>query len=201
MPFLKNIILDRDGTIIQDCHYLKDPDQVELIPGAARALKRLQDQGCSLFVATNQSGIGRGLLSVNDSTAVRQRLHELLAEHEVRITHEVMCPHHPATGCGCRKPAPGMWTSLQADYGLEAQHSAVIGDKVSDIMFGVRAGLSASILVLTGHGLDEARGLGLDTGFKSLYQLQPSPGADRPSVLARDISAAAAWISEVNASS
>lgn len=196
---IRNILLDRDGTIIQDRHYLKDPDQVELIPGAALALKRLTDQGCRLFVVTNQSGIARGLLTVDDHKAIQRRLHEILAGYQVELTRDIMCPHLPASGCSCRKPSPGMWTALHDEYGLDPRESVIIGDKTSDILFGFNSGLKASILVLTGHGQAEAQSLGLDTSFKGLYQLLPSPGGVRPHVLARDLAAAEAWISSMNA--
>jgi D-glycero-D-manno-heptose 1,7-bisphosphate phosphatase len=198
---IRNILLDRDGTIIQDRHYLKDPEQVELIPGSAQALMRLSNQGCRLFVVTNQSGIGRGLLTWNDARAVQQRLEQLLAGYGVRLTRNLMCPHLPADKCSCRKPAPGMWKTLQAEYGLDPGQSIVIGDKVSDMLFGSNSGLKASILVLTGHGQAEASSLGLDTDFKSQYQVRPSPGASLPLVLARDVSAAQAWIARMNVSS
>ena len=196
---IRNILLDRDGTIIQDRHYLKDPDQVELIPSAALALKRLMDQGCRLFVVTNQSGIARGLLTLDDHRAVQQRLQEILAGYGVELTADLMCPHLPGNGCSCRKPSPGMCTALQDEYGLDPRQSVAIGDKISDVLFGSSSGLKASILVLTGHGQAEAQSLGLDTSFKGLYQLPPSPGGARPHVLARDLAAAEAWISSMNA--
>jgi len=196
----KNVLLDRDGTIIQDRHYLRDPDQVELIPGAGQALKELMAQGCRLFLLTNQSGIARGLLSVRDFKAVQERLGHLLAGFKVHFTREMMCPHHPEEACACRKPAPGMWTALQAEHRLDPAESVIIGDKVSDLCLAAQAGLGASILVLTGHGRAEAQSLGLDTTFKGRYQRPPRPGEAGPTVLARDLAAAAAWITRVNGS-
>jgi D-glycero-D-manno-heptose 1,7-bisphosphate phosphatase len=192
------VLLDRDGTIIQERHYLKDPDQVELIPGAGQALNELMAQGCRLFLVTNQSGIGRGLLTMRDYRAVQERLAHLLADFNVHFTREMMCPHHPAEACACRKPALGMWSALQADHRLDPAKSVIIGDKISDLCLGTNSGLGASILVLTGHGLEVAQSLGLDTSFRGRYQRPPHSGEIGPTILARDLAAAAAWVSRMN---
>jgi D-glycero-D-manno-heptose 1,7-bisphosphate phosphatase len=195
---VKNVLLDRDGTIIQERHYLRDPDQVELIPGAGQALKELVNLGCRLFLVTNQSGIARGLLTMGDYRAVQDRLAHLLAGFKVHFTREMICPHHPEEACTCRKPAPGMWTALQSEHRLDPAECVIIGDKVSDLCFGANAGLGASILVLTGHGRAAAQSLGLDTSFRGRYQRPPRPGEAGPTILARDLAAAAAWIARVN---
>src|SRR6476469_8219892 len=101
--------LDRDGTIIRDAAYIRDPKDVELLPGAAAAIRRLNDAGIAVIVVTNQSGIARGLLTQADYDAVQARLDELLASQNAHLTASFMCPHHPdVTGeCDCRKP--GLW--------------------------------------------------------------------------------------------
>lgn len=154
-PILRNILLDRDGTIIRECNYLHDPDQVSLLPGAAGALVNLQRAGCRLILLTNQSGIGRGYFPESDYHAVHERLEEILALHKIEFTDALYCPHAPNEGCSCRKPATGMWQKLVQRHDLRPEESVMIGDKLADADFGRNAGLAATILVLTGHGEKE----------------------------------------------
>src|SRR4051812_39158946 len=97
--------LDRDGTIIRDANYVRDPLDVELLPGAVDAIRRLNDARVPVVVVTNQSGIARGLLDHDDYEAVRARIDSLLAEGGATITATYMCPHHPDIDgqCDCRK--------------------------------------------------------------------------------------------------
>lgn len=157
---IKTILLDRDGTIIYDRHYLSQPDGVCLLPHAGEALARAVREGRHLFAVTNQSGIGRGYFSQNDFFACQTRLGELLAEYGVALTGSRFCPHAPDETCTCRKPAAGMWHSLKEAYNLHAAQSIMVGDKLDDIAFGHNARLAASVLVLTGKGQDAALRLG-----------------------------------------
>ena len=127
--------LDRDGTIIRDTVYIRDPKDVELLPGAAAAIKRLNDQAVAVIVVTNQSGVGRGLLSLDEYEAVRARIDALLAADGARIDATYMCPHHPDVpgGCDCRKPGVGMYRRAIADYGLDAKRSLFVGDRWRDV--------------------------------------------------------------------
>ena len=149
--------LDRDGTIVIERHYLADPDLVELVPGAALAMKLLGDAGFKLVIVTNQSGIARGLYSESDFEAVQRRLLDLLGAEGVRVDAVYHCPHHPElTGpCDCRKPGPGMYRWAARDLGVDVQASAYVGDRMKDVeparVFG-----GMGILVRTGHGADEA---------------------------------------------
>ncbi len=156
MPDIETVLLDRDGTVIEDKHYLSDPAQVRLIPGAAQALARLQAAGMRLFVVSNQSGIGRGRFTEADHLAVHARLTELLAAHGVHLTDAAFCPHAPDAGCACRKPRTGQWELLRRRHGLDPATTVVIGDKASDVAFGHALGARLTILVLTGHGRAEA---------------------------------------------
>ena len=101
------VFLDRDGTIMEDAHYIKSPDQVRLIPGAAAAVKRINDAGVRAIVVTNQSGLARGKFKPEDYEAVRKHFEALLAAEGAHIDASYFCPHHPSiTGpCNCRKPA------------------------------------------------------------------------------------------------
>ena len=147
------VFLDRDGTLIREREYLSDPGGVELIGGVTEALRRLRAAGYLLVVVTNQSGIGRGLYSVEDYRRVAARLDALLAESEIVLDGTWFCPHHPDhTGpCDCRKPGLGMYRAAIGELSIDPGHSYFIGDKVSDLEPASRLGGQA-ILVRTGYG-------------------------------------------------
>ncbi|MBU1001244.1 MAG: HAD family hydrolase [Proteobacteria bacterium] len=193
MKDIQNIILDRDGTVILDKHYLCEPDGVEFIPGAARALDRMARAGLKLFVATNQSGIGRGYFSEGDYLAVEQRLGEMLAACGVCLAGSVFCPHAPEEHCPCRKPATGLWEALVRDHGLDPATTVIIGDKPADISLGLNAGLAASVLVLTGKGQASSQRLGLPELTEDWMELKERREG-WPHVVARDLEAACAWL-------
>ncbi len=152
------VLLDRDGTIIVEKHYLSDPEGVELIPGAGEALRRLQALGLGLAVVTNQSGIARGYLDRERLDAIHARLESELADHDVRLDGLFHCPHHPDEGCGCRKPEPGLAARAAAELGFEPGQAFVVGDGAGDVGLGRRIG-ATSLLVRTGYGRQvEARG-------------------------------------------
>lgn len=127
--------LDRDGTIIRDASYIRDPRDVELLPGAAGALRRLNERDIAVVVVTNQSGIARGLFGIDEYEAVRRRLDDLLVAHGARIDASYMCPHHPdVTGpCDCRKPGLAMYRQAIDEHGLAGDHSLFAGDRWRDI--------------------------------------------------------------------
>lgn len=195
---IKNMLLDRDGTVIEEKNYLSDPLKVNLLPGVGTALKQIVSYGIDLFLVSNQSGLGRGLISWKEFQKVQKRLHELLCKYEVQITDEIYCPHIPEKSCFCRKPSPGMWYSLAEKNGLIPTESIMIGDQVSDIQFGKNAGLKSSILVLTGHGQDAARQLGLPE-LKTYWKDFDGHGLFKfPHVLAQDLPAACQWVLNYN---
>jgi histidinol-phosphate phosphatase family protein len=127
--------LDRDGTIIHDANYIRDPDDVALLPGAAAAIARLNRAGVIVVVVTNQSGIARGWLSTDDYDSVRRRIDELLGRENARIDATYVCPHYPEiTGpCDCRKPALKLFRDAIADLGIDPSASVFIGDRWRDI--------------------------------------------------------------------
>jgi len=192
-PFIRNVLLDRDGTIIEDRHYLCDPEGVVLVPGAGPALARLAHAGCGLFCVTNQSGIGRGYYTEAAFAAVQRRLMDLLAGQGVSLADTVHCPHPPEAGCACRKPATGLFDQLRARHGLDPAATAVIGDAASDIAFGLALGAPLTILVATGHGAKTAASLGLPALHGPVLEL-PDRRPDGPHVLARDLDAAVDWL-------
>lgn len=193
LPSIRHILLDRDGTVIVDRHYLAHPDGVELLPGAGVALGRLVRAGATLFLVTNQSGIGRGYFGQADFQAVQARLQDLLVPFGASIAETVHCPHAPDAGCSCRKPATGLFAGLAATHGLDPAATVVIGDKISDIAFGLALGAPLTILVTTGHGQDAAKALGLPPLSGPWLELgHRQPGW--PHLLARDLSAAADYL-------
>lgn len=137
--------LDRDGTIIRDAAYVRDPAGVELLPGAAAAIRRLNDADVPVIVVTNQSGIARGLLTRDDYQRVRRRLDDLLAAEHARIDATYVCPHFPdITGpCDCRKPGLKLYRDAVAEHGLDGSRSLFVGDRWRDVApagsFGGRA--------------------------------------------------------------
>ncbi|WP_412546647.1 D-glycero-alpha-D-manno-heptose-1,7-bisphosphate 7-phosphatase [Maricaulis sp. MIT060901] len=130
-PFL--VMLDRDGTINVDKHYLADPAGLDLLPGAVDGLVKLRDAGAVLCIVTNQSGIGRGYFDRTTADSINDALVEMLKPHGITFAHIALCPHAPDEVCECRKPAPGMALECAQATGLALADSWVIGDKASDV--------------------------------------------------------------------
>ena len=152
--------LDRDGTIIEDASYVRDPDDVALIPGAANAIRRLNELGVVVIVVTNQSGIARGYLDLADYQRVQARLDELLAREGARIDATYMCPHLPEiTGpCDCRKPGLGLYRQAIAEHDLDASRSLFAGDRWRDIEPGkVLGGFTVMLDVASTPAADRDR--------------------------------------------
>lgn len=151
------VFLDRDGTIIEDVAYLREPSQVRLLPGAAAAIKRLNSAGLLAVVATNQSGIARGLLTTEEYTMSERRVDELLAQHGARIDAHYFCPHLPeVTGpCECRKPGTLLYRQASERFGIELPQSWWVGDRLRDVAPAQSLG-GHGILVRTGVGEQEA---------------------------------------------
>jgi phosphoheptose isomerase len=145
------VALDRDGTIIAERHYLSDPQQVELIPGAAEGLRQLREMGLALAVVTNQSGIGRGLFDAPRLDLVHRRMIELLESAGVRLDGIYYCPHVPEDDCACRKPRTGLLERAREELGFDFETAFVVGDKAVDIQLGRRVG-ATTLLVRTGYG-------------------------------------------------
>lgn len=128
-------LLDRDGTIIVDEHYLADPDRVELLPGAAEAIRLLASAGIPSVVCSNQSGIARGIISLEQFRAVRLKTAALLEERGATLLDTFVCPHHEDfTGpCACRKPGTLLFRQAAALHGLDLSRSLYAGDKLRDV--------------------------------------------------------------------
>lgn len=145
------IILDRDGTLIEERHYLSDPKEVCLISGSGEALRQLQSVGFGLVVATNQSAVGRGFFDMDRLHAIHNRLLELLQNEGVCLDGIYVCTHTPEDSCKCRKPELGLMRRAVAELGFDPKLSFMIGDNAVDIEFGRRA-CATTILVRTGYG-------------------------------------------------
>ncbi|HEV7992488.1 MAG TPA: HAD-IIIA family hydrolase [Gemmatimonadaceae bacterium] len=128
-------LLDRDGTIISDEHYLAEPDRVALLPGAAEAIRALAGAGIPSVVCSNQSGIARGIVSLEQYRAVRLRLTRLLEDEGAALLDTFVCPHHEDfTGpCACRKPGTLMFEQAAALHALDLSRSLFVGDKHRDV--------------------------------------------------------------------
>lgn len=125
------VLLDRDGTLIVDRHYLADPQGVELLPGVGAGLRQMRELGLGLVVITNQSGVGRGYFTLEQVEQVHQRLGQLLAVEQVQLDGIYSCPHTPADGCSCRKPATGLVEKAASELDFEPQSCFVVGDRHS----------------------------------------------------------------------
>ena len=146
----KALFLDRDGTIIVDKNYLADPAGVELIPGVRSALQRARELGYKLFLFTNQSGIGRGLYTLDDVLLVNARMETLLALASPLFTELCIAPEAPDQPSLYRKPSPRFIQEMIAAHHLDPAHCAMIGDRPSDAQAGLNAGIR-SIAICTGE--------------------------------------------------
>jgi len=144
---IKTVFLDRDGTIIRDEEYLADPDGVFPLPGAVESLLKLRDAGYALIIVTNQSGVGRGMFTVNEMKSVNSRMLSLFAEYGVFFDDILICPHAPDEKCDCRKPSPKLLLEAAERLGIDLSASAMIGDKPSDPKTGIAAGCRHNILI------------------------------------------------------
>lgn len=155
MKLRRFVMLDRDGTINVERHYLSDPRQVELIPGIANGLRQLSEMGLGLAVITNQSAIGRGFSDVSCLDRIHQRLCKLLEVEGVYLDGIYFCPHTAEDDCPCRKPKPGLLELAVQELDFDPQACFVIGDKACDVELGQRVGATA-FLVRTGYGVQVA---------------------------------------------
>lgn len=147
---MKLCILDRDGTINQDSlEYIKSPEEWEPLPGALEAIARLNHAGWHVVVASNQSGLGRGLFDVTQLNAMHAKMHTMLAAVGAKVDAIFFCPHSPDEKCRCRKPDPGLFEQIAERFGLDLKGVPTVGDSARDLQAGVAVGCEPH-LVLTG---------------------------------------------------
>lgn len=149
---MKLIILDRDGVINFDsAQFIKNPAEWKAIPGSLEAIARLNQAGYRVVVATNQSGVGRGLFDMDTLTAIHEKMHKELAEVGARVDAIFYCPHTADSRCDCRKPKPGMFQQIASRFNVDLTGVPTVGDSLRDLQAGTSAGCQP-YLVLTGKG-------------------------------------------------
>ncbi|QKH34892.1 D-glycero-beta-D-manno-heptose 1,7-bisphosphate 7-phosphatase [Achromobacter pestifer] len=149
---MKLIILDRDGVINQDSDsFVKNPDEWIALPGSLHAIARLTQAGWKVVVATNQSGLARGLFDMDTLTAIHTKMRRELAAAGGSIDAVFMCPHGPDDNCSCRKPKPGMFEQIGHRYDVDLAGVPAVGDSLRDLQASSSVGCSPW-LVLTGNG-------------------------------------------------
>lgn len=187
---LSAAFLDRDGTLIRDTGYLSDPAGVELLPGAADAVRWLNRRGVPVVVVTNQSGIGRGYYDEGDFRAVQSEVERRLARRGARVDLARHCPHPPEAGCECRKPGLGMHRRAARRLGVDLEHALYAGDRPSDVRPAARTGGTGLLLASEGAeappGLDPGCVVAADllSGLRTL--LCAGPGAPGREIRGRE---------------
>ena len=151
------LFLDRDGVIIENRpNYVRTWSDVSIYPQAVRALKKIEASEYKIFMLTNQSAVGRGIISHSTAAKINKRLVIEIESAGGRVDGVFMCPHTPHENCPCRKPQPGMILEAAASSELDLSNSIMIGDALSDIIAGQTAGVGQNVLVYPGRGLAQS---------------------------------------------
>ena len=153
---IKTIFLDRDGVINKEINYLHKIEDFEFIDGVFEACQYLQSLEYKIIVITNQSGISRGLYTKNDYQIITKWMVSQFKKNNISILDTFHCPHLPDSICNCRKPKPGMLLNAKNKYDIDMKKSWMIGDKETDITAAISAGITNTILVKSGHKINEA---------------------------------------------
>ncbi len=184
----KAVFLDRDGTINEDSGYPTDFSQIKIYPFSFEAVRRLNQVGLPVIILTNQSAVGRGLLSEENLRLLHQKMQQVFQENGARLDAFYYCPHYehssfpPYHGnCFCRKPKPGLALRAASDFGLDLEDSYIVGDKVEDMLLGLEI-RATPVLVLTGYGMKA--------------QAELKARGVKPAYIASDLLQAVNWILE-----
>jgi D-glycero-D-manno-heptose 1,7-bisphosphate phosphatase len=149
---MKLIILDRDGVInFGSAQFIKSPEEWKPIPGSLEAIARLTREGWRVVVATNQSGLARGLFEMATLNAIHAKMHKAVMQAGGRIEAVFYCPHSAEMECGCRKPKPGLFAEIAARYGRDLNDVPAVGDSLRDLQAAASVG-ARPVLVKTGKG-------------------------------------------------
>lgn len=155
------VFLDRDGTVNVEKDFLSSPDQLQLIPRTADAIRALNALGTRVFIITNQSGVARGYFTESTVRQVHEALREMLQKQGAIVNDFFYCPHFPGSSdqrynkeCDCRKPKPGMLRQAELKYPIDLRRSFVIGDRCIDVATGKAVG-AGTVMVSTGYGANE----------------------------------------------
>ncbi len=150
---MKLVILDRDGVINYDsAHYIKSPDEWLPLPGSLEAIGTLKKFGYKVAVATNQSGIARGLYDEKILAAIHEKMQQQLKVFNGKIDYIAFCPHHPKQGCACRKPETGLFDEIARYFEIDLTGKYYVGDSLTDIQAGKNSACKP-VLVKTGNGM------------------------------------------------
>ena len=173
---MKLVILDRDGVINEDSpQFIKNPDEWFPIPGSLDAIARLNQAGFRVVVASNQSGIGRGLLDMATLNAINDKMHRALAQFGGRIDAIFYCPHTNEDNCDCRKPMPGMIEEIARRLGTDLDGVPCVGDSLRDLVAGAKLG-AQPMLVRTGKGEKTLASGNLPPGTRVFTDLAEAAG-------------------------
>lgn len=175
------LFLDRDGVInVDPVEFVTKPEELQLLPSSAEAIARFNALGVPVIVCSNQSGVAKGLYSLETLERISQRLQEMLREYGARIDAFYYCPHDDADGCDCRKPKPGLLLRAAREHAIALEKSVFVGDSWRDIIAGRAAG-AKTVLVLSGHVKPE---------MLDLPEMKNHP----PDHIAPDLKGATEWI-------
>ncbi len=181
------VLLDRDGTINEQMGYINHIERFIMLPGAAQAIKRLNDKSVPVAVVTNQSGLARGYFPAELLAQVHGKMNNALAEVSAHVDGIFICPHHPEAkeeqyrvDCQCRKPKTGLFDQASKELGLDLHKSYLVGDRWSDLKAAVKCG-ATPVLVLTGYGAGDYKYIGPH------QEVQPA-------FVAKDLEEAVEWI-------
>ncbi len=180
----KVVFLDRDGVVNRDSpNYIKTWREFHFLPRSLDALRMLHQNGFTVVLVTNQSGIGRGLITPGNLDDIHRKMTQAISAHDGHLAAIFHCPHHPDDHCACRKPKPGMILQGRQRFDIDLSSAVMIGDSVKDIECARNAGCAAAVLVKTGNGIQAEK----------VLQAQSL----RPDHVARDLFAAVQWILSV----
>jgi D-glycero-D-manno-heptose 1,7-bisphosphate phosphatase len=168
---MKLVILDRDGVVNVDSdQFIKDPNEWRPIAGSLEAIARLNQAGYHVVIATNQSGIGRGLFDMATLNAIHEKMHKALAQAGGRIDAIFYCPHTAASGCDCRKPNPGLFRAIGERFNTPLEGVPAVGDSLRDLQAAASVG-AQPLLVGTGKGAKTLAEGGLPPGTRTFDDL------------------------------
>lgn len=174
------VFLDRDGTINEEMGYLNHPDRFHLLPHVSEAIKKLNQAGILVIVATNQSGAARGFFPMQMIEIINEEMKRLLSQESAYLDKIYVCPHSPEDNCSCRKPKTGMLEEAARDFDLDLKNCFVVGDRIRDIEWAHRVG-AKGILVLTGYGKGE-------------YEYMFDRWKEKPEYIAENLYQAVEWM-------
>lgn len=158
ISMLPAIFLDRDGVIIENVPtYVRSWEDVKLIPGALDALAHIRQSPYKILIVTNQSAVGRRIISTSQAEEINSRLYNVILHAGGRIDGIFMCPHAPQENCDCRKPKPGLILKAARQLDIDLDNSLLFGDAISDLLAAQAAGIRQTVLLRTGRGAEEEK--------------------------------------------